>query len=45
MTKDELEKFYKKYGIENGGNLDKDYDGNWENPPIPEGKRLVFRTY
>ena len=23
-------------------NVEKEYDGNWENPPIPEGKKTYF---
>jgi hypothetical protein len=45
MERDELEKFFKKHGIDEDKEMDEDYDGNWENHPIPEGKRLVFRTY
>ena len=45
MTKEEIDRFYEKYGLGNGGNFDEDYDGNWENPPIPNGKRLIFKAY
>lgn len=45
MTLEELEEFYKKYGIEKSNENRKNYKGIWENPPVPEGKRLVFTCY
>lgn len=44
MKKEEIEKFYEKNEFDYG-NIDKEYDGNWENPPIPEGKRIIYKTF
>ncbi len=45
MKKEEIEKFYDKHDFDKSDVIDKKYDGNWENPPIPEGKKLVFEVF
>jgi hypothetical protein len=45
MEKERIDKFYDDNKVDKIDELKKDYDGNWENPPIPEGKRLVFECY
>lgn len=45
MEKEKIDKFYNDNDIDKIDDWKKDYDGNWENPPIPEGKRIVFECF
>ena len=45
MKKEEIDKFFDKYGIEKAKEIEPKYPRNWENPPIPHGMRLVFECY
>ena len=36
---------HEKYDFDKSDDVDKEYDGNWENPPIPKGKRIVFEVF
>ena len=45
MTKEEIEKLFDKYGFKKVGKVEPKFPRNWENPPIPEGMRMVFESF
>ena len=45
MDKEEIDRFYDEFGVKKAKKIENKFQRFWENPPIPEGMKLIFRCY